>query len=90
MAAPSADTTVLHALQSLYHDPDASAKKRANEWLSEFQHTVGSIMQALWLKLTVTQQEAWQTCHNLLTAPETPVEGRLFGAQTIRAKVSWK
>lgn len=31
---------VLAALQALYHDPDTQAKKRANEWLEEFQHSV--------------------------------------------------
>lgn len=43
MAAPQqeqATATVLQALQALYHDPDAQAKKRANDWLQEFQHSV--------------------------------------------------
>lgn len=35
-----ATQTTLLAIQALFHDPDAQAKKRANEWLSEFQHTV--------------------------------------------------
>ena len=34
------------------------------------------------------QIEAWQTCHELLTGPDTVLEGRLFSAQTLRAKVS--
>ncbi|ORX37045.1 armadillo-type protein [Kockovaella imperatae] len=62
---------VLQALQTLYHDPQGDAKKRANEWLEEFQHSV----------------EAWQTCHSLLTESSTPLEGRLFSAQTIRSKI---
>ena len=33
------------------------------------------------------QVEAWQTCHSLLTGQDTPLEGRLFAAQTIRSKV---
>lgn len=32
--------TVLEALQALYHDPHPEAKKKANEWLEEFQHSV--------------------------------------------------
>ncbi|WVQ73550.1 hypothetical protein IAR50_003128 [Cryptococcus sp. DSM 104548] len=64
---------VLTALQTLYHDPDTSNKKRANEWLQEFQHS----------------SEAWQTCHELLTSPESPLEGRLFSAQTLRAKITY-
>ncbi|TXT13275.1 hypothetical protein VHUM_00642 [Vanrija humicola] len=63
--------TVLQALQTLYHDPDSAAKKRANDWLEEFQHSI----------------DAWQTCHTLLTSPEAPLEGRLFSAQTLRAKI---
>ncbi|ORY31770.1 armadillo-type protein [Naematelia encephala] len=66
-----ATSAVLQALHTLYHDPDSSSKKRANEWLEEFQHSV----------------EAWQTCHTLLTSPESPLEGRLFSAQTLRAKI---
>lgn len=37
-----ATQTTLLAIQALFHDPDAQAKKRANEWLSEFQHTVSA------------------------------------------------
>ncbi|WWC88244.1 uncharacterized protein L201_003150 [Kwoniella dendrophila CBS 6074] len=70
-SADQATASVLQALQTLYHNPDASSKKRANEWLEEFQHSV----------------EAWQTCHTLLTSPEAPLEGRLFSAQTLRAKI---
>lgn len=33
------------------------------------------------------QLEAWQICHDLLTAEGSPLEGRLFSAQTLRAKV---
>ncbi|WVQ84216.1 hypothetical protein IAT38_006367 [Cryptococcus sp. DSM 104549] len=74
MSAPAHDTataTVLQALHSLYHDPDGTSKRRANEWLQEFQHST----------------EAWQTCHLLLTSPDAPLEGRLFSAQTLRAKI---
>ncbi|KAK8864138.1 hypothetical protein IAR55_001384 [Kwoniella newhampshirensis] len=66
-----ATSSVLQALQTLYHNPDGDSKKRANDWLEEFQHSV----------------EAWQTCHLLLTSPEAPLEGRLFSAQTLRAKI---
>ncbi|EIW67770.1 hypothetical protein TREMEDRAFT_74507 [Tremella mesenterica DSM 1558] len=71
MSLSQSTSIVLAALQALYHDPDAAAKKKANEWLQEFQHSV----------------EAWQTCHDLLTSPETSLEGRLFSAQTLRAKI---
>lgn len=46
MASPQQDqatATVLQALQALYHDPDSGAKKRANEWLEEFQHSVSQV-----------------------------------------------
>ncbi|OWZ62136.1 hypothetical protein AYX15_05702 [Cryptococcus neoformans] len=68
-----ADNPVLQALQTLYHDPDTAAKRRANEWLQEFQHST----------------EAWQTAHVLLNAPDSPLEGRLFSAQTLRAKITY-
>jgi transportin-3 len=74
MATPQqeqATATVLEALQALYHNPDAQAKKQANDWLQEFQHSV----------------DAWQTCHTLLVNPEAPLEGRMFSAQTLRAKI---
>ncbi|TYJ52165.1 hypothetical protein B9479_007237 [Cryptococcus floricola] len=64
---------VLTALHTLYHDPDTAHKKSANEWLQEFQHS----------------SDAWQTCHQLLTSPESPLEGRLFSAQTLRAKITY-
>ena len=35
-----ATQSVLQALQTLYHDPQGIAKKGANEWLEEFQHSV--------------------------------------------------
>ncbi|WRT66764.1 uncharacterized protein IL334_003727 [Kwoniella shivajii] len=70
-SADQATASVVQALQTLYHDPDSASKKRANEWLEEFQHSV----------------EAWQICHTLLTSPEAPLEGRLFSAQTLRAKI---
>ncbi|WWC71179.1 uncharacterized protein I206_105132 [Kwoniella pini CBS 10737] len=70
-SADQATALVLQALQTLYHDPNSISKKRANEWLEEFQHSV----------------DAWQTCHTLLTSPEAPLEGRLFSAQTLRAKI---
>jgi len=31
---------VMSVLQTLYVDPDPIAKKRAGEWLEEFQHSV--------------------------------------------------
>ncbi|WWC63014.1 uncharacterized protein I303_105612 [Kwoniella dejecticola CBS 10117] len=72
-SADQATASVLQALQALYHNPDSSSKRRANEWLEEFQHSV----------------EAWQTCHTLLTSPDAPLEGRLFSAQTLRAKITY-
>ncbi|KAI5452636.1 Nuclear import receptor [Naganishia albida] len=66
-----ATQTALLAIHALFHDPDAQAKKRANEWLSEFQHT----------------SEAWQTCHTLLTAQDAPQEAKMVAAQTLRSKV---
>jgi len=30
----------MSVLQTLYVDPDPAAKKRAGEWLEEFQHSV--------------------------------------------------
>jgi transportin-3 len=38
--ADQATAAVLQALQTLYHDPDATTRRRANEWLEEFQHSV--------------------------------------------------
>jgi hypothetical protein len=32
----------LLAVNALFTNPDKEEKKRANEWLSEFQHTVSS------------------------------------------------
>lgn len=43
MASTSADAAtqaVIQALQSLYHDPDQAGKRKANDWLQEFQHSV--------------------------------------------------
>lgn len=43
MASTSNDgavTAVLSALNTLYHDQDPASKRRANEWLEEFQHSV--------------------------------------------------
>lgn len=37
---PVTTQNALLALQSLQEDPEPAAKRRANEWLSEFQHTV--------------------------------------------------
>jgi hypothetical protein len=83
-----ATQTTLLAIQALFHDPDAQAKKRANEWLSEFQHTVSVVALVGEVALTRLQSEAWQTCHTLLTAPEAPQEARMVAAQTLRSKVS--
>lgn len=43
MAAPSdsATSAVLQALHTLYSDPDTSSKRAANDWLQDFQHSVG-------------------------------------------------
>jgi hypothetical protein len=43
MSTPTPDAAtaaVLQALQTLYHDPEASHKRSANEWLEVFQHSV--------------------------------------------------
>lgn len=41
MAAPQDPTQMaLLAVNALFTNPDRDEKKRANEWLSEFQHTV--------------------------------------------------
>lgn len=37
---PSTSQHVMSVLQTLYVDPDPAAKKRAGEWLEEFQHSV--------------------------------------------------
>ena len=39
-AGPSTSQHVMSVLQTLYVDPDPAAKKRAGEWLEEFQHSV--------------------------------------------------
>lgn len=44
---------MLAALQALYHDPNPVAKKKANEWLEEFQHNVRLVVRGLiggWLR----------------------------------------
>jgi transportin-3 len=33
-------TTLLEAVQALYHHPDPSIRNAANQWLDEFQHTM--------------------------------------------------
>ncbi|KAK4688053.1 transportin-3, partial [Tremellales sp. Uapishka_1] len=71
LPSDQAAATVLQALHTLYHDPESAAKRRASEWLEEFQHSA----------------EAWQTCHSLLTSPSSPPESRLFAAQSFRAKI---
>lgn len=67
------DQTYLSAVHTLFYDPDQNSKRRANEWLSEFQHTT----------------EAWQTCHSMLTSQDSAIsiEPRLIAAQTLRTKV---
>ncbi|KAG8932286.1 Nuclear import receptor [Tulasnella sp. 418] len=52
--------------------PDKSALEKANKWLQEFQHT----------------PDSWATCNTLLLAPEIDGQGRVFAAQTFRAKVT--
>lgn len=39
-AGSSTSQHVMSVLQTLYVDPDPGAKKRAGEWLEEFQHSV--------------------------------------------------
>jgi hypothetical protein len=39
-ASTSTSQHVMSVLQTLYVDPDPIAKKRAGEWLEEFQHSV--------------------------------------------------
>lgn len=39
-ASDAATAEVLQVLQVLYHDPDPEHKRRANEHLQEFQHSV--------------------------------------------------
>ncbi|KAM0745613.1 ARM repeat-containing protein [Meredithblackwellia eburnea MCA 4105] len=73
MTDDSAVQQVVQALQSLYHDPDPTAKEKANAWLSDFQKT----------------NEAWATAQLLLFAPDAPLEAKLFGAQTFRSKVTY-
>ncbi|WFD33743.1 Nuclear import receptor [Malassezia cuniculi] len=65
--------SVLHALQTLYHDPDSAAKSKANIALQDFQKTT----------------DAWQTANTLLLAQELPLESRLFAAQTFRSKITF-
>lgn len=36
---------VVKALESLYSNPDPSAKEQANAWLSEFQKSVSAVRQ---------------------------------------------
>ncbi|PWN54005.1 ARM repeat-containing protein [Violaceomyces palustris] len=72
-ADQSAINAVLQALQSLYTDPDNTAKANANTWLQEFQKTT----------------EAWQTANSLLLSHDLPVEPRLFASQTFRTKITF-
>jgi len=51
---PQSTATVLEALQALYHDPNPEAKKKANDWLEEFQHSV-----SLWRDLTGDNGASW-------------------------------
>jgi hypothetical protein len=43
-AGQSTSQHVMSVLQTLYVDPDPAAKKRAGEWLEEFQHSVGRLL----------------------------------------------
>ena len=73
-AATSPDvSSVLAALQALYHNPDAQAKQQANQALLQFQKT----------------PQAWSTANTLLLAQDVPLESRLFSAQTFRSKVTF-
>ncbi|MCO5588073.1 hypothetical protein L7F22_042028 [Adiantum nelumboides] len=69
----SAIDAVLAALDTLYKNPDNSAKQQANTWLQNFQKT----------------PEAWQTANALLLSQDLPLEPRLFAAQTFRVKSTY-
>ncbi|KAG0141932.1 hypothetical protein CROQUDRAFT_67819 [Cronartium quercuum f. sp. fusiforme G11] len=60
-------------LSSLYTDPDPNQKAKANEWLQNFQKT----------------EEAWITSDLILRASDSPLESKLFAAQTFRAKITF-
>ncbi|GAA5857671.1 hypothetical protein JCM8547_004324 [Rhodosporidiobolus lusitaniae] len=64
---------VVEALNTLYTNPDNTAKEKANAWLGEFQKS----------------NEAWATSQLILFAPDAPVEPKLFAAQTFRTKVTY-
>ena len=66
-------SSVLAALQALYHDPNSSAKQEANLALLQFQKT----------------PQAWNTANTLLLSQDLPLESRLFSAQTFRSKVTF-
>mgnify|MGYP002715243914 CR=1 FL=1 len=72
-ASSTPEQGVLHALQTLYHDPDNTAKGHANKALQDFQQT----------------PDAWQTANALLLAQNLPLESRLFAAQTFRSKITF-
>lgn len=69
----SATDAVLAALDTLYKNPNNSAKQQANTWLQTFQKT----------------PEAWQTANALLLSQDLPLEPRLFAAQTFRVKTTY-
>ncbi|KAH8930017.1 nuclear localization sequence binding protein [Atractiella rhizophila] len=65
---------VSQALDTLYRNPDQSAKDNANNWLQDFQHT----------------EEAWNTVNTiLLGGAEVAEEARVFAAQTFRSKINY-
>lgn len=59
---------VLAALQTLYSDPDPASKKRANEWLEEFQHSVG--FQRALLRSQEEKASVWLVMKRLSTSEE--------------------
>ncbi|GBG59060.1 hypothetical protein CBR_g24406 [Chara braunii] len=71
MAHQIAVTTLLQALQALYHHPDAEFRKAASRWLEDFQQAV----------------DAWQISDSLLHEAGSSLEVQYFCAQTLRTKV---
>ncbi|XP_014673876.1 PREDICTED: transportin-3-like [Priapulus caudatus] len=71
-AAPSLET-VTQAIQTLYHNPDVTAKERASFWLGELQKSV----------------YAWEISDHLLHIRDADLESCYFAAQTMRTKVQY-
>jgi transportin-3 len=64
---------VIAALQVLYGSPDADARREANASLQNFQKT----------------PEAWSTASLILSAPDAPVEAKMFAGQTFKSKITY-